>query len=65
MESGRGAIMAAGSRSLLGWSLAILMLLAVNGISIVSKINREKHTLQREAYNAIAPEMQTGTIYNY
>ena len=65
MEQGSNVRHSFNRTSVVGWAAAVVMLLAINGVSIVNKISREKHTLHTEAYNAIAPEMQTQTIYNY
>lgn len=65
MQERGGPAYTFGKTKAIGWALAAVLLLALNGISIMNKIGREKHILHTEAYNAIAPEMQTQTIYNY
>ena len=65
MQHGKAVNHLPGKVSLAGWVAAIIILLAVNGLSIAGKIRREKHVLHREAYNSLGAEMMTQTIYNY
>jgi len=65
MEGGRSGTYSFGRARVVGWATAILLLLAVNGVSIVTIITWEKHTLHAAVYDAMANEMQTQVIYNY
>ncbi|OJW80945.1 MAG: hypothetical protein BGO69_19880 [Bacteroidetes bacterium 46-16] len=65
MDAGDTAGRTYGTRRVVGWAIATLMIIALNGFSIINKIQQEKHILHTEVYNALAPEMQLQTIYNY
>lgn len=55
----------AGKKMAWGWAMALVVLLAVNGVSIVNKISHEKRAQETAAINSLVPEMSTQTIYSY
>jgi len=64
-QGGAGMGYSRRTSNVLGWSVAIVLLLAVNGFSIISKISHEKQAVQTETTDTGLPEMQLETIYNY
>jgi hypothetical protein len=65
MERGSAAAPTAGKKMAWGWAMALLALLAVNGVSIVNKISHEKRAQEAAAISSLVPEISTQTIYSY
>ncbi|MBS1586442.1 MAG: hypothetical protein JSS82_12945 [Bacteroidetes bacterium] len=65
MERGSETVPVAGKKMAWGWAMALVALLAVNGVAIVNKIAHEKKAQAAAAINSLVPEMSTQTIYSY